>query len=158
MVQTVDSAPIKSVENVGVRKRGWMRPNACGIASHFAIDRVVRAVGKIVVWVEADAEVSTVMISSLSSGEPNTLAAERVQHVVGVAGEEGRAVVGLRRSGDDDVDQEQDQGRDDRGLAGSSVAVARLLVDGDARVPAPVDEDAEQDTVDQRAPSPDRTG
>jgi hypothetical protein len=33
----------------------------------------VRAVGRIVVWVEAAAELSTAMIRSLSSGEPNTL-------------------------------------------------------------------------------------
>ena len=46
--------------------RGWTRPNAWGIASQRAIDSVVRAVGRIVVWVDADAEVSTQMISSLS--------------------------------------------------------------------------------------------
>ncbi len=49
-----------------------MRPKADGIAFQLAIDRVVRAVGRIVVWVDAEAEVSTAMISSLSSGEPNT--------------------------------------------------------------------------------------
>ena len=55
-----------------MRKRGWTRPKAAGIAFHCAIDSVVRAVGRIVVCVEAEAEVSTQMISSLSSGEPNT--------------------------------------------------------------------------------------
>src|SRR5436305_6212696 len=72
MVHTIERPPINRVENVGVRKRGWTRPNADGIAFHRAIDRVVRAVARIVVWVDADADVSTVMITSLSSGEPNT--------------------------------------------------------------------------------------
>ena len=53
-------------------KRGWTRPNTSGSAFHRAIDRVVRAVGRIVVWVDAEAEVRTAMISSLSQGEPNT--------------------------------------------------------------------------------------
>ena len=55
-----------------MKKRGWIVPNAFGIESHFAIESVVRAVGRIVVWVEAEADVRTQMISSLSSGEPNT--------------------------------------------------------------------------------------
>ncbi len=45
-----------------MKKRGWTRPNADGIAFHRAIDSVVRAVGRIVVWVDAEAEVRTVMI------------------------------------------------------------------------------------------------
>ena len=49
-----------------------MLPNTFGIAPHRAIDSVVRAVGRIVVCVDADADVSTAMISSLSHGEPNT--------------------------------------------------------------------------------------
>src|ERR1700751_852350 len=71
-VHTAESAPIPSVEKVGVRKRGWMRPKISGSASHFAIDRVVRAVGRIVVWVDADADVSTAMIRSLYQGDPKT--------------------------------------------------------------------------------------
>jgi hypothetical protein len=43
-----------------------------GIAPHRAIDSDVRAVGRIVVCVEAAAELSTAMIRILSSGEPNT--------------------------------------------------------------------------------------
>ena len=62
----------------------------CGIASHRAIDSVVRAVGRIVVWVDADADVSTVMISSLSSREPKHPVAERVQDVARVVGQERR--------------------------------------------------------------------
>ena len=87
-VQTIDRAPISSVEKLGVRKRGWMRPNAAGSPPSVAIDSVVRAVGRIVVCVEAEAEVSTAMISSLSSGEPNTPLAERAEDVARVAGEE----------------------------------------------------------------------
>jgi hypothetical protein len=49
-----------------------MRPSASGIARTRAMDSDVRAVGRIVVCVEAAAEVSTAMISSLSSGEPRT--------------------------------------------------------------------------------------
>ncbi|HEY5344539.1 MAG TPA: hypothetical protein VIJ66_12885 [Solirubrobacteraceae bacterium] len=37
-----------------------------------AIESVVRAVGRIVVCVEAEAEVSTAMISSLFRGSPST--------------------------------------------------------------------------------------
>jgi hypothetical protein len=43
-----------------------------GIALERAIESVVRAVGRIVVWVEAAAEESTAMIRILSSGEPKT--------------------------------------------------------------------------------------
>ena len=55
-----------------------------------AIESVVRAVGRIVVCVEAEAEVSTAMISSLSSVPPSTPRAERVEHVflVGFVGQE----------------------------------------------------------------------
>ncbi len=45
------------VDQVGVRYRGWMRAKRVGMALYAAIDRAVRAVGRIVVWVEADAEV-----------------------------------------------------------------------------------------------------
>ena len=69
-VKTIESAPMPRVETVGVRYRGWMRPSAGGTAFHRAIESVVRAVGRIVVCVEADAEVSTAMISSLSHGDP----------------------------------------------------------------------------------------
>ena len=43
-----------------------------GIARARAIDSDVRAVGRIVVWVDAAADVSTAMIRILSSGLPNT--------------------------------------------------------------------------------------
>ena len=64
-----------------------------------AIDRLVRAVGRIVVCVDAAAELSTAMISSLSSGEPKTCGAEHAEHVVGVVDEQLLAAVGLRGEG-----------------------------------------------------------
>ena len=71
-VQTSETPPITSVETLGVRCFGLIFPKALGIDPKRAIDRVVRAVGRIVVWVDAEADVSTVMIRSLSSGEPST--------------------------------------------------------------------------------------
>src|SRR6478672_13193636 len=75
MYQMIDTTPIEIVDTVGVWKRGLTLPKAFGNAPHRAIDRLVRAVGRIVVCVDADADVSTAMISSLSSGEPSTLEA-----------------------------------------------------------------------------------
>ena len=49
-----------------------MAAHRAGAAFQAAIDSDVRAVGRIVVWVDAAAEVSTAMISSLSRGEPST--------------------------------------------------------------------------------------
>ena len=60
------------VDRVGVRYFGWIFPKTSGIACHFAIDNVVRAVGRIVVCVDADADVRTAMIRSLYQGEPKT--------------------------------------------------------------------------------------
>jgi hypothetical protein len=70
--QTIESVPMRTVETSGVWKRWWMRPRIAGIAFARAIDSEVRAVGRIVVCVDAAAEVSTAMITSLSSGEPST--------------------------------------------------------------------------------------
>ncbi len=89
-VQTIDRPPISRVEKVGVRKRGWTRPKAAGIAFQRAIDRVVRAVGRIVVWVEAEAEVSTQMISSLSSPDPNTPLPSAFRTSLELLGQESR--------------------------------------------------------------------
>jgi hypothetical protein len=72
VVQTIESAPIPRVDTDGVRNRGWIRPKTEGIAPQCAIDRVVLAVGRIVVCVDAAADVSTAMIRSLSQPEPNT--------------------------------------------------------------------------------------
>ena len=51
-----------------------MTPSDAGSAFARAIDSDVRAVGRIVVCVEAAAEVSTAMITILSSGLPSTSA------------------------------------------------------------------------------------
>ena len=69
-----------------------------GIAPHFAIDSVVRAVGRIVVCVEAAAEVRTATIRNFTPTEPSTPLPERVEHVgcVFFVGDEAGAVVGLR--------------------------------------------------------------
>lgn len=53
-------------------KRGWMRASDAGSAPQRAIDSIVRAVGMIVVCVEAAVEVSTTSTSSLSNGLPST--------------------------------------------------------------------------------------
>src|SRR5215469_12890118 len=52
-----------TVDTVGVRNRGWILAKDLGMARYTAMDSVVRAVGKMVVWVDAAAEEST-MISS----------------------------------------------------------------------------------------------
>src|SRR3989442_1187010 len=73
MYQAIEKAPIKMLETCGVRKRGWIRPSARGIAPCLAIESVVRAVGRMVVCVEADADVRTARTRSLSQPEPKTL-------------------------------------------------------------------------------------
>ena len=64
--------PIQIVAFAGVRKRGWIFAQYFGSAPFAPIESAVRAVGRIVVWVDAAADVSTARISSLSSGEPRT--------------------------------------------------------------------------------------
>ena len=61
----MDTPPMVSVEIVGVRKRLWILENALGMALNTAIDSVVRAVGRMVVCVDAAAELSTIRMSSL---------------------------------------------------------------------------------------------
>ena len=68
----IESAPKPSVETVGVRKRLWTRDSRFVTAFQCAIDSVVRAVGRIVVCVEAEAEVSTAITSSLFTVLPST--------------------------------------------------------------------------------------
>ena len=78
--QAMASAPITHVEIAGVRKRGWIRPSTAGIAPERAIERTVREAGRIVVCVDASAEVSTARTMSWSSGEPSTSVA-RVEKI-----------------------------------------------------------------------------
>ena len=80
--------------------------------------------------------------------------AQRAEHVFGVAGQEMGAVERLRRCGDDDVDQHQQDRAHHGRLAWAVGGVARLLIDADAAVPSPVDEDAEQHPADQRRAAP----
>src|SRR5579875_2108393 len=61
---TVEIAPNAMVETSGVLCFGCTLPKILGIPPQRAIESVVRAVGRIVVWVDADAEVNMVMISS----------------------------------------------------------------------------------------------
>ena len=69
---TIDRTPMSVVATCGVMKRGCTSPSTRGIACARAIDRLVRAVGRIVVCVDAAADVSTAMMRILSSGEPKT--------------------------------------------------------------------------------------
>ncbi len=59
-----------TVDQVGVRCLRCTRANWLGIAWCAAIEKVVRAVGRMVVWVEAAEEVSTMKISSLVRNHP----------------------------------------------------------------------------------------
>ena len=60
------------VDVVGVWKRGCIVAKCRGIARWAAIDRTVRAVGRMVVWVDAAAELSTARITSLPKVLPRT--------------------------------------------------------------------------------------
>ena len=62
--------PIQMVDTDGVRYRGCTLANTLGSALKAPIDSVVRAVGRIVVWVDAAADVSTEMISRISMIRP----------------------------------------------------------------------------------------
>src|SRR5438445_10857948 len=58
------------VDTVGVRYRGCIFAKTFGIARYAAIESVVRAVGRIVVWVDAAAEDSTISSSRWVRNEP----------------------------------------------------------------------------------------
>ena len=73
--QAIDRPPIHHVATSGVRYRGLTLPNVSGMALARAIDRAVREVGRIVVCVDAAADVRTAMITifprvSLPNTEP----------------------------------------------------------------------------------------
>src|SRR5213596_2316126 len=104
-----------------------MRPRMRGSAPWRAIESVVRAVGRIVVWVDAAADVRTARMSALSSGDGKT----RPPRKLSTSSEWSISAFGPGKA--------------------AVVAVARLLVDGDARVPPPVDEHREQDPVKEPA-------
>ena len=60
-----------TVDTVGVRKRLWIRENARGTALYTPMASVVRAVGRMVVCVEAAAELSTISSSRWNRKLPN---------------------------------------------------------------------------------------
>src|SRR5882724_7738822 len=68
--RTIEAAPMAMVENVGVWYFGCILANCRGSALYTAMDSVVLAVGRIVVWVEAAAEDSTMSSSRWVRNEP----------------------------------------------------------------------------------------
>ncbi len=70
--QTIETAPKSRVENPGDRYLGWMSAKRLGNALCTAIDSDERAAGRMVVWVDDEAEVSTQRINNLFHGDPNT--------------------------------------------------------------------------------------
>src|ERR1700692_1940288 len=69
---TTAMAPKSRVENPGDRYLGWMSAKRLGSALCTAIDSDERAAGRMVVWVDAEAEVKPHMRSSFLQGEPKT--------------------------------------------------------------------------------------
>src|SRR5512144_3011939 len=67
---STEAIPNHQVDQVGVRYLGWIFASGFGNAPCAAIDSVVRAVGRIVVCVEAIAEVKIASIMILSQGLP----------------------------------------------------------------------------------------
>src|SRR5664279_1765411 len=68
-----DTMPMPKVAHVGVKYFEWIRANLVGIARYTAIDSAVRAVGRIVVWVEAAAEVRIEIASRSRPTLPSAL-------------------------------------------------------------------------------------
>src|SRR5580704_5650682 len=68
----IEHTPIQMVAVLGVWNRGSIRAKYRGIAPCAAIERTVRVVGRIVVWVDARADVSTAKIKSRSHGGAST--------------------------------------------------------------------------------------
>src|SRR5665213_2054496 len=66
----IETPPIASVDTVGVRNFGWIFEKDFGIDRYAAIASVVRAVGRIVVCVEAAADDSTISVSSFENTRP----------------------------------------------------------------------------------------
>ena len=130
---------------------GWTLANRFGNAPWTAIDSAVRVEGRIVVCVDADADVSTAMISSLSSGEPNTSPPSAASTSSWLSSRNFGPWKAMAAIADDDVDADQDDRAQDRRDAGRARRVLGLLVDAHRRVPAPVDEDRGEHTRDESA-------
>src|ERR1700722_7719474 len=69
----IETPPMATVDTVGARNLLWILAKVEGIALYTAMDNVVRAVGRIVVCVDAAAELSTMRISRWERNEPNPL-------------------------------------------------------------------------------------
>ena len=80
----------------------------------------------------------------------NSVEVERAEDifVVGFVRQEADAVERLGAGRDDEVDEQQQDRGDDRRAARPLIGVLGLLVDAHGGVPAPIDEDSEQDSVD----------
>lgn len=68
--RAIEAAPMPMVPQVGVRNLRWTRANREGTALWTAMEKTVLARGRMVVWAEANAEVSTIRISSLDRNSP----------------------------------------------------------------------------------------
>ena len=107
------------------------------------------------------AEIITATTSTQPT-RPEEAVLDREEDVVGVrlVAEAGALFaetrVHHRGDGDSDVGDEQDDGGQQRRAAGDALGVLRLLVEREARVPAPVDEQREQDRLDERTPVAER--
>src|ERR1700751_290634 len=71
MYSATEATPTTIVDTVGVRYRGLILANCWGSARDAAMDSVVRAAGRIAVWVDAAAERSTIRLRSRDSTVPN---------------------------------------------------------------------------------------
>src|ERR1017187_1801474 len=69
----IDTMAMTIVETVGLRYLGCIFANHDGMALYAAMDRVVRAVGRMVVWVDAAADDSTIRIRSRLRTVPKPL-------------------------------------------------------------------------------------
>ena len=147
----IERTAIQIVATPGVMCFGWTLANRLGNAPWTAIDSAVRVEGRIVVWVDADADVSTAMISSLSSGEPNTSLPRAASTSSWLSSRNFGPWKAMRRDRHDDVDADEDDRAQDRGDAGRAGRVLGLLVDAHRRVPAPVDEDRGEHARDESA-------
>ena len=159
-VQTIETAPISMVETPGVRKRGWIRPNALGIArtrGHRQRRPRGRQDGRLGRGRRRGQHRDDQQLVERGAEDVGRRGAQARRPCCG-AGSPGRATPAPRRR------------RPRRSASrircsspppcpGPFARVLGLLVDAHAAVPAPVDEHAEQDAVDQGAAvSRSRTG
>ena len=128
MYSAIDTTAMTIVETVGVRYLGCIFANALGRALYAAMDRVVRAVGRIVVWVDAAADDSTMRISSRARKVPKPLVPKMALpwtestsngvRVLQAAARRPDVREGQHREDDQRVGHEQQHRRDDRRPAG----------------------------------------